>query len=152
MAGFMPNRPRKIPPTQNTIETSKRLPKYLGRATLENKHMAWRFSRSDNAGPYDCSNLSHEEYKQLWDRLREFETKNPSQLRDTGSFHSIPISEFCKEARDRLMEIQVDDLEELYSFRIDAMCRIYCMKWENILSILWWDKKHKAYPIPKSHT
>lgn len=142
----------KKPIISTNLTTRKKLPSYLGPPNLENRHLAWRFSSADLDGPYSCAKFTYGDFVQLWNRLRAFETKNPDELRRTGSFHIIPIPDFCKEAKDRLMEINLDDLEELYSFRMDGACRLFCMKHENLFCILWWDNDHKACQVEKSHT
>jgi len=103
-------------------------------------------------GCFSCADLCLEEHKQLWNRLREFEAKNVAQLRDAGSYHPKPTNELGSEYKSRLQEMQLDDIEELYSFRIDGACRLWCIKYENIFSLLWWDKEHKVAPVTKKHT
>jgi len=145
------NKNRKKPTHSYNPEITKRLP-CLGSPNLENTYLAWRFSNADTGGPFSCAQFSLDDFKQLWERLSAFETKNIEELRNSGSFHNIPLEKFEKEARDRLDQLQLDDLEELYSFRMDGKCRLYCIKYLNIFSVLWWDSKHKAYLVRKSHT
>jgi hypothetical protein len=132
---------KRLNSATSTIVT-KELPHYLGPTNLENTHLAWRFSSADLGGPYSCADLSHDKFKQLWDRLRAFETKNVSELRQTGSFHDIPVFRLEKDAQNRLNELKLDDLDEVFSFRMDGTCRLICMKYLNIFSILWWDDNH----------
>jgi hypothetical protein len=146
------NKPQvKVPIIPKISTKKKRVPSHLGFLNLEDGHISWRFSRTDLAGPFKCNDLSFGEFQQLWQRLKAFESKNLAEIIDTGS-HPIPIPDFSKEARDRLMEIGLDDLEELWSFRIDSTCRLYCFKEDNIFALLWWDTKHRACPAGKSHT
>jgi hypothetical protein len=142
---------KKEPAISGDIPPPRKLPSYLGAPTVENKHLTWRFSRADLGGPFSCAHLSCDDLKQLWDKLRTFETKNAAELISTGS-HPIPCCELEKEARDRLMEIHLDDLEEVYSFRMEGACRLFCMRYENMFCVLWWDAKHKACRSEKSHT
>ncbi|HAV10892.1 MAG TPA: hypothetical protein DCX22_04710 [Dehalococcoidia bacterium] len=130
----------------------KKIPDYLGYPTIENRHIAWRFSNADIFGSMSCGNLALEEHQQLWKRLRAFEKMNVDQLRATGSLHSKSIPELEREYRDRLLDLKLDDIEEIYSFRIDGACRLWCMKFENIFSILWWDKNHQVVQIARRHT
>jgi hypothetical protein len=80
--------------------------------------MAWRFSGCDKSGAYSWLLLEHgAAFKEVMDRLREFETKTWDEITKTGS-HPIEVYKCEKSARDRLVEINQDDVDELMSFRI----------------------------------
>ncbi len=144
----MPRKPSKLPVVGNN-PIGPKVAVYLGPPNVEHRHMAWRFSNADIDGPFTCSQLDHEEHNCLWDRLRAFEKMNVAELRNDGSFHEIPIQKISPMARRRLRDIGLDDQETLYSFRMMAACRLWCMKHENLFSILWWDKHHQVYPTKK---
>jgi hypothetical protein len=143
-------RPKKVA-NPGRVFTPK-IPRYLGDATLENRHIAWRFSSIDADGPYKCSGLPYGDLQRLFDRLREFEKMNVGQLRDDGSYHPVQTSQISKPAKARLESLQLDDIDELHSFRITSTCRLWCMKYESLMSLLWWDKGHEVYPVRKKHT
>jgi len=134
------------------LPSPKKTPCYLGNPTVENSHMAWRFSNADISGEMSCGNLSFIEHQQLWNRLRAFEKMNVAHFRDDGSMHPKTVPDLERKHKDRLLTLKLDDLEELYSFRIDGACRLWCMKFENIFSILWWDKDHEVAHVAKRHT
>lgn len=127
-------------------------PKWIGPPNIEGVHIAWRFSKADMGGPYHCNNFSYSDHQQLWVRLRSFEGMNSAQLKDAGSLHDIPTNELTPDAKKRLEELNLDDLEIIYSFKIDGPCRLWCMRYENIFCVLWWDRNHGAYYVPKKHT
>jgi hypothetical protein len=77
---------------------------------------------------------------------------NVAQLRNTGSYHAKPLGELHRDYKRRLEEMELDDVDELHSFRIDGACRLWCVKYENIFSIVWWDKEHEVAPAPKKNT
>ena len=150
----MPRRKRKRPKLPKVTEqpdTSK-VPGWLGRPTLENSHIAWRFSNADMDGPYSCASLSPAQYTEMWSRLRSFETMNVAELRRADSFHAHSLTGLSPMARERLAVRQLDDLDTLYSFRVNATCRIWCMRHVSLLSVLWWDDEHAVYPVAKKHT
>ena len=130
----------------------RKVPHYLGNPNIENRHIVWRFSASDNDGPFSCNGLDADDLSRLWERLRAFEKMNVSDFKKDGSYHAIPVSQTSKEAKNRLAEIQLDDIDTLYSFRITQTCRLWCMKHENIMSVLWWDKSHEVYLVGKKGT
>jgi hypothetical protein len=127
-------------------------PLYLESPNLENRHIAWRFGAADLGGKFSCHDFDHNDFKLLWDKLRAFEKMNVAELRNTGSFHPIPTANMAKSAKDRLQQIRLDDVDMLYSFHIEGACRLWCMRHENIFSVLWWDRRHEAYPVEKRHT
>jgi hypothetical protein len=129
-----------------------KVPKFLGAPNLEGDYIAWRFGTADIDGPYSCANMDAEDYQRLWERLRAFEGMNASALKGAGSLHPVPMHKMSREAKDRLKQMQLDDLDGLHSFHVTGSCRFWCMKHLNIFCLLWWDRDHRVYPTPKSHT
>jgi hypothetical protein len=112
--------------------------------------LAWRFSGCDRGGPFSWAELT-DKFKEAIERLHEFETKSWDEIIRSGS-HPIAVSDIEKPARDRLVQIKQDDIDELMSFRIDGKKRIWCIKDGNIMRVLWWDPEHAVCPAPKRHT
>lgn len=114
--------------------------------------LAWRFSGCDRGGLFSWDGLEHGgPFKEVIERFHEFEKMNWDQIIATGS-HPIAVYQCEKPARDRLAEIQQDDLDELMSFRISGQKRAWCIQDCNIMRVLWWDPEHKVCPSPKKHT
>jgi hypothetical protein len=129
-----------------------KVPSWLGLPNLENQYLAWRFSNADIGGPYSCTAFDLKEFQLLWDRLREFEIMNVEQWRKQGSYHSPAITNISREAKKRLRELRFDDIDVIHSFHITGLCRLWCMKHQNIMCVLWWDRKHEVYSVGKKHT
>jgi hypothetical protein len=116
------------------------------------KPIAWRFSSADRNGKWAWSNLdTPTKYKKVIEKLHEFENYNINQLPSNGS-HPIEINSLSKDAQKRLKDIQQDDLDELYSFRIMGRERVWCIQSANIMKILWWDPNHEVCASHKKHT
>jgi hypothetical protein len=114
--------------------------------------LVWRFSSIDRNGPFSWSALVHPaSYKDVMEKLHLFETMEETAIRGQGS-HPVPIDQFAKPARDRLSEIQLDDLDELMSFRITGAGRVWCRMHGNMMLVLWWDPSHEVCPAPKKGT
>jgi hypothetical protein len=139
-------------PVIGTTPVSSKTPVYLGSPNLEDRHLAWRFSTADLDGDFACGAFDLGDFQDLWNRLRAFEGMNIAKLRDDGSFHDIPTIKLEKSAKERLQQIKLDDVDKLYSFHIKGACRLWCMKYENIFCVLWWDRHHGAYRVSKKHT
>lgn len=116
---------------------------------IEGQPLAWRFSGCDKGGPFSWHTIENaEKHKQIIDTLHEFETKSWQEIMDQGS-HPIPCHRLEKSARDRLREIERDDVEELISFRVAGAHRVWCVQSGNIMRVLWWDPEHLVYVVPK---
>lgn len=66
--------------------------------------------------------------------------------------HFIEIASLSKEATNRLIELKLDDLDGLFSFRIQGKPRIFCRTDSGYMDVLWWDPEHRVCPSPKKHT
>ena len=111
--------------------------------------LAWRFSGCDRGGPFSWSGIdTDEKYREVIEKLHEFEIKTWAQLLDTGS-HPIETDRLAKVARDRLFKIERDDVDELMSFSLTGPNRVWCIQSGHIMRILWWDPAHQVYPVEK---
>lgn len=116
---------------------------------IEGRPLAWRFSSADGDGPFTWRALScPSKYRSVVERLHEFETKRWEEIVGAGC-HTIERQQLCKEAQDRLKAIERDDIDDLMSFRIAGAERVWAIRRQNIMHILWWDPTHKVYPTEK---
>lgn len=110
--------------------------------------LAWRFGQCDSKGPFAWDVQPHEKFREVLHKLFEFEDKTWAEILAGGS-HQIPVPKICKEARDRLQDIERDDLDTLISLRLTGANRVWCIKNGHIMRPLWWDEHHKVYPTEK---
>ncbi len=66
--------------------------------------------------------------------------------------HNIALDKLSKSALKRLKELHLDDIDELYSIHITGKERIFCIKMNNVMKVLWWDPLHKVCPSKLKHT
>ena len=84
------------------------------------------------------------------EQLHQFETMDETAIRQQGS-HPVELQLCCKDARDRLEAIQLDDLDEIMSSRLTGRGR--GVGWiENVMFVLWWDLNHQVCPSLKRNT
>ena len=127
--------------------------------------VAWRISQFDYGGPWGDTALKGESIEDLargW--AHTFEQQTWGALKTVGggkkagtNHHSIEIARLSKGARDRLVAIRRDDLDEVFSFRINATTRLYGVRDGRAFNVLWFDPWHgdikKAVcPSKKRHT
>lgn len=56
--------------------------------------------------------------------------------------HNIPVTDLCKEARDRLEELKYD-ISDIYSLRLGGKLRIFGIRTYNYLKVIWFDTGHE---------
>lgn len=111
----------------------------------------WAFRIVDLGGPWCWSALNGVALREVLQRLKELESMTWLAIAETGS-HSIDVGALSRRARDRLIEIQQDDVDQVYSRRLTGRRRIFGIRDGGILRILWWDPEHEVCPAPKKHT
>ena len=85
----------------------------------------------------------------LLKRLSILEKMTWEQLIAPDKSHYIDFDKLCPEARRRLSELKLDDIDELFSLRVFSEKRVWGILDGHVLKILWWDPKHKVYPVEK---
>jgi hypothetical protein len=113
---------------------------------------AWHFKVLDLYGPYCPTKMTKDTLKEVKKKLGEFEGMTWQEIERNGKNHFVSTANLAKEARQRLREIEQDDLEQLYSLRLSGKERVYGIREANILRILWWDPTHSVYPTEPYNT
>lgn len=115
---------------------------------------AWKFSLFDPEGPFgdghdklDRSTVVDE----ILPKLKSFESMTWTQIMQSGS-HPISCDRLCKEAEHRLEARSLDDNDEVFSLRLSGRNRIFGIRQNDCLQILWWDPDHKVCPSQLKHT
>ena len=70
----------------------------------------------------------------------------------TNGSHPVALNDLDKTARDRLAELNLDDIDHLYSLRLSGTERVWGILDRSILKVLWWDPDHQVCPAAKKHT
>ena len=117
----------------------------------EGQFPLWAFRVVDLGGPWCWSALDGRALAEVLQRMRELESMTWHAITETGS-HFIDTSALSKPARNRLMKIQQDDVDQVYSLRVTGRRRIFGLRDGGVLRILWWDPEHDVCPAPKKHT
>jgi hypothetical protein len=121
------------------------------------KPPAWAFSRCDmehkkwSITNYDFIN---EIFKKLvdYERMTWQDIQSASGGKRDGNgtnSHFVNVAELSKEARDRLAELKLYDIDQLFSLRLTAKIRLYGILENGVFYILWYDKEHEIYETKK---
>jgi hypothetical protein len=115
---------------------------------------SWRVSQVELVDPFGWHVLQASQLRYIQEKLANFETMTWSQIlvQDRQRNHSVAVHKLCKAARDRLTQLQQDDVDELVSLRLSGRERIWGILEEGVLRLLWWDPDHNVCPAVKKHT
>ena len=141
-------------PKFGAIPEIKKEPRIGNTSDANAMNPAWRVSLLQWVAPYGCHILDLETSIFIQTKLKEFEamTWNEILVRDKWKNHTIKVGEIALQARNRLIEIGQDDIDELVSLRLTGTARIWGIRDQNILKLLWWDPDHQVYQSHKKHT
>ena len=119
---------------------------------INDMHPAWRLSIMDHRGFVGWDNITTDIFlSKVLPKIKNFETMTWISIKQNGS-HPVAINHLCKKARDRLQEIKLEDLDDLFSLRLEGELRIWGILEMNILKILWYDPEHLVCPSTLKHT
>jgi len=85
------------------------------------------------------------------EKLASFETMDYSHgIKDVLS--RVSTSKLAQSAKQRLRQLQRDDVEILYAWHIAGKERLWCAEYDGMMCVLWWHPRHEVYLVPKKHT
>lgn len=143
---------KKVPKIAAAPEAKKEPKIAAPPPTFRGGVIAWRFNAVDKNGPFSWLGLSDPvEYKAVIEALADIETMHEAAL-DARGCHFIALSKLAKVAQDRLTELKLDDLDELYSIRLNGRGRVFCVHRPKYMRVLWFDPDHQVCPSVKKHT
>lgn len=111
------------------------------------KHPSWGFSAIDNE-----KWCIKDSFNEVVDSLKDFERMTWAEISSapksggaTGSkSHFIVVNEICKEAQQRLQEMNLH-YDTLYSLRLSGRKRVIGILENGILKIIWYDSNHSIW-------
>lgn len=130
-------------------------------SSFETDTISWHFHRLDkDHGLWGWDKLKAHEWKAVLAALVSFEKMTWAKLKETAggrnhgtNHHSLTTGAFCKDAKDRLVELKLDEYDELFSLRLTNRLRLYGIRDGRVLRIVWHDPHHGtgngAYPVKK---
>lgn len=121
-------------------------------AIVKGQRIAWHLRIMDRSGPWGWGFVNINDFwNEIFQKMSHFETNTWCEVLNRNS-HAVKIEKLSKEAQRRLIEIGQDDIEEIVSLRITGEKRLWGIRDQNILKILWWDPKHTVCKSNLKHT
>lgn len=139
----------------NNSSTSKKDPKLSSNPDIYyDRNPNWRISRIELSDPYGWHNLDVVMVIYIKEKLSHFETMTWREilLDAKKQNHFISVDRLSKNAQDRLIETNQDDVEELLSLRLSGKERIWGVLEQGTLNLLWWDPNHQICLSTKKNT
>ena len=121
--------------------------------TTKVDRLSWRLAGIDLGGPWSWRKTTAVELAMLHAKIRDFETMTADEVfgPNRGNKH-IPVGNLAAQARDRLENLGLDDLDDLYELRLGGRTRLWGFRQSNVIHVLWWDPDHTVCPAPLRHT
>jgi len=112
----------------------------------------WGFKHLDRDGAFGWKTIGKENWEnRVLPTLCDFERMTWSQIeqaaggRSAGTnHHSLAVpDDITKEAIDRLIELKLENVPQLYSLRLTNLIRIIGIRDNDTFNLLWYDPEHK---------
>lgn len=145
-------KPKKLAAKVADQDSSKKLPSQSGSLSPDQMKPLWSFSSIDLGSTWCWTNLTPEHIEEVLTRLKNFETMTWADIKGPKESHPVERYKLIKAAQDRLDEIGLDDLEELFSLRISGLHRVWGILDNHVLRIMWWDPNHEVCPSKLRNT
>ena len=116
--------------------------------TCDFDHDKWGVNCSKNSGMADMLSSLKNFETMTWGTILTMTNGRKENTRN----HPISVSEIDKNAQKRLIELNLDDVDILYSLAIGNKRRIWGRIINRIFFILWLDEDHSIYHVEKKHT
>lgn len=100
----------------------------------------------DRADMMEIMAFLSEMEKRTWSEIRRDMAGGNRRRGEKHKF--IPLASLSKEARARLAEIELDDQDQLFRFRLGNLKRLWgvILPDDHMFYLLWWDEHHKVCP------
>lgn len=108
--------------------------------------LSWRFSSLDFDGPWGWASADLATLRQVHQKLCHFEKRTGAEVFGPNVGHKmIAPDHLPKKASRRLGELGVDDTDKLCELRLTGKQRVWGLRQENIIHLLWWDPEHTVF-------
>ncbi len=113
---------------------------------------SWAFGLMDPGGAWGWALVGTQAWHDVIVKLSEYETMTWAEIDGPSGSHFVAVADIEKPAKERLVHLQFDDVDELFSLRLTGPGRIWGIRVGAVLRLLWWDPKHEVCPSDLKNT
>ncbi len=88
---------------------------------------------------------------EIVNKLAQYESMTWAKIEGDRN-HFIKIDKIIKPAQLRLQQLRLHDVDQLFSLHLSGTQRVWGIRDNAILQLLWWDPKHEICPSVKKNT
>ncbi|MGD9736426.1 MAG: hypothetical protein AB7V58_12610 [Solirubrobacterales bacterium] len=123
----------------------------FGKPTSEDPTVIWGLSYVDLGGKWGWARIDVNVLSHVLNFMHNLEGMLPVEV--FGPRHKrIEIDSLCPEAKKRLTEIELDDLDALWELHVTGLERIWGHRVGHVFYPVWWDPLHEVCPSKKRNT
>ena len=112
----------------------------------------WQLSLIDSDGGWGWKKIGKDRWLNLvLPKLRDFEKMTWAEIEGSQS-HFINTNSISKDAQKRLADLNLDDLDQVFSLRLQGKPRLIGKRIGYIFQIIWFDFDHEVCPSKKKYT
>jgi len=120
---------------------------------LRTERLSWGLSILDlDGGCFSWSQCGFAKLGEVHEQLCHHEKMSLTEFFTRNGTNKIAVDRLSRPARKRMVELNLDDAEELFEFRLGATERIWGTMTGSVFNLLWWDPDHKVYLVRKKYT
>ncbi len=143
------SRSRKKPKNQKgnipevLVETGKNEVRIADDVQSDNRRkISWQLGIFDWDGPWGRQSFNgNDPAGFIAEHIKSFESMSWNEL-PNKQHHSIDVSSLNKCAQDQLVNLQQEDIDQIFSLRLKGAHRLYGIKDGSVFKALWYDVDH----------
>lgn len=146
------DRKKKVPHYTHDGPTLKSPKIDPGFSTEEQFTPVWLLQRLEFEGPFGWKGIdSCSKIVDVISKLKNFETMRWDEILG-AQHHEVRVRDLSREAQKRLEQIGLEDIDQLVSLRLTGRERVWGIRLQRNMNLLWWDPNHQVCPSLKKHT
>jgi hypothetical protein len=134
--------------------SASKTPRVEERTDSNRECPSWRIQLLEVVDPFGWHAIERDKLLEVREKLGQFESRTWNEIVVVAkkNNHAVRRDQLCKEAQDRLRQLKLDDIDELTSLRLSGAERVWGIRDNAIMMVLWWDPDHLVCPSEKKHT
>lgn len=133
-------------PTSKNDPTTNKIPRHV-EPFIDKKKVFWSFSIYDSGIKFPSTSQNDIIFSQAANCIKDCELRTwPDIEKNRKRDHPISVDVIEPFARARLAEIGQDDIDELWSIHFNGLFRLWAIREQSLLKILWLDPEHQICP------